>query len=387
MKTRGFGSVYQPRYKDRNMGQYRSSPTWWIAYYYRGVKRRESSHSANRVDALRLLRRRMEEMGRGRLIGPDAERISFEDLATMVLDDYRVNSRKSIRRAEAAVKRLREFFGLSRAMDITGDRVAAYIRMRQENSAKPATIRYELAILKRMFTLAIRAEKLMQRPYIPSIEVRNTRSGFFEEPEFRAVLHHLPEHLRPLVEFDYLTGWRMGEILSLQWRQVDFQAETVRLEPGTTKNDDGRVFPFAKFPAMRVLLKHQRERTEALQRATGQIVSWVFHRDGKRIKYFRRAWVSACKKAGAPGRIRHDFRRTAVRNLERAGVPRSVAMKSIYRRYAIVSEGDLSEGVAKLAALHEAHMNLPSARITVPFPQAGSERTGKAQAKQGQVKA
>ena len=60
------------------------------------------------------------------------------------------------------------------------------------------------------------------------------------------------------------------------------------------------------------------------------------------------------------GRIPHDFRRTAVRNLERAGVPRSVAMKltghkteSVYRCYAIVSESDLAEGVTKLAALHQ----------------------------------
>jgi Phage integrase family len=57
--------------------------------------------------------------------------------------------------------------------------------------------------------------------------------------------------------------------------------------------------------------------------------------------------------------IPHDFRRTAVRNLERAGVSRSVAMKlvghkteSIYRRYAIVSQRELAEGVAKLAQLH-----------------------------------
>ncbi|MBI3028908.1 MAG: tyrosine-type recombinase/integrase [Candidatus Rokubacteria bacterium] len=71
---------------------------------------------------------------------------------------------------------------------------------------------------------------------------------------------------------------------------------------------------------------------------------------------FRRAWKSACKKAGVPGRIPHDFRRTAVRNLERAGVPRSVAMRMVghkteamYRRYAIVDETMLREGAEKYA--------------------------------------
>ncbi len=82
----------------------------------------------------------------------------------------------------------------------------------------------------------------------------------------------------------------------------------------------------------------------------------MFHRQGALLKSWRRAWLSACKRAGLD-RIPHDFRRTAVRNLERAGVPRSVAMQlvghkteSIYRRYAIVAEADLRDGAAKLAA-------------------------------------
>src|SRR5262249_1155852 len=161
----------------------------------------------------KLLRRRMEEMGRGRLIGPDAEKVSFDNLARMLTDDYRTNSRKSIDRAEDAIEHLRKFLGPSRALDITSDRVFSYIRPREEENAKPATIRYETSILKRMFTLAIRADKLIQRPYIPSIEVRNVRTGFFEEPEFRTVLTQLSEYLHPVAEFAYLTGWRKQEIL------------------------------------------------------------------------------------------------------------------------------------------------------------------------------
>ena len=76
-------------------------------------------------------------------------------------------------------------------------------------------------------------------------------------------------------------------------------------------------------------------------------------------------------------KLLHDFRRTAVRNLERAGVPRSVAMKltghkteSVYRRYAIVAEGDLAEGVAKLAVLHQALGDAP--RTVVPLAASGT---------------
>ena len=86
-----------------------------------------------------------------------------------------------------------------------------------------------------------------------------------------------------------------------------------------------------------------------------RIVPLIFHRNGKRIRDLRRAWDSACTAAGCPGRIPHDFRRTAVRNLERAGVPRSAAMamvghktESIYRRYAIADSGVLREAAAKI---------------------------------------
>ncbi|MEO5656466.1 MAG: tyrosine-type recombinase/integrase [Nitrospiria bacterium] len=127
--------------------------------------------------------------------------------------------------------------------------------------------------------------------------MRNTRSGFFEEPEFRAVLGHLPDYLRPLIEFCYLTGWRIGEVLPLTWRQVDFPAGTLRLEPGTTKNDDGRMFPFAALPPLADLLTAKRERTALIERESAQVIPWVFHREGRPIRDFRTAWKSACKAA------------------------------------------------------------------------------------------
>jgi integrase len=169
-------------------------------------------------------------------------------------------------------------------------------------------------------------------------------------------MRHLAEHLRPIALTGFFTGWRRGEILSRQWRHVDLKSGWLRLEGCDAKNGTGREFPLSALPELHVLMLEQRERVSAIE-ATGRIVPWVFTGPtGSPVIDFRKAWRKACLKAGKPGLLFHDFRRSAVRNLERAGVSRSVAMaitghetESVYRRYAIVDAAALQEGVAKLA--------------------------------------
>lgn len=108
---------------------------------------------------------------------------------------------------------------------------------------------------------------------------------------------------------------------------------------------------------MRELLAAQKTITKAIEAEKQMKIPWIFHRDGKQIKYFRRSWKTACKKAKLGDRIPHDFRRTAVRNLTRLGVPRSVAKyltghmtDSVFERYDITSEADLKEAAKKMDA-------------------------------------
>ena len=129
------------------------------------------------------------------------------------------------------------------------------------------------------------------------------------------------------------------------------------LEPGTTKNAEGRWLPYELLPELATVIDEQWTAHERLRKA-GVICPWVFHREGTPITAFRKAWHAACTTAGVPGKIPHDFRRTAVRNLVRAGVPDSIAMKitghkmrSVFDRYDIVNEADLRDAVGKLAAL------------------------------------
>ena len=259
---RGTGRVFQTTYRDLKRGTWKKTRVFWIAYWHQGKEHRESSHSTRRPDAVRLLKKRLGEMGSGQFLGPDADKTTFDDLERIVLDDYHVNARKTKRRAEGCLKNLRARLGHLRARDLTLDRLNGYVAARLDDGVRPATIQSELAILNRALHLAERAGKA-RRPPFPILRVSNVRSGFFESDAFRAVLAALPAAIQPLVEFAYHTGWRLGEILPLTWRQIDLKAGIIRLEPGTTKNDEGRSFPFRALPALAALIERQREVTTA----------------------------------------------------------------------------------------------------------------------------
>ena len=364
------GSLYRPKYPPEGWkyrdakaaGLLKESATWWIKYRDAlGVLRRESSGTEKETEAKRLLKQREGAAVEGRVIVPRAEKITVAELAEALKADYKANARKSADRLAFSLAHLLPAFGPRLAMQITSTDVTAYSAKRLEAGAAPGTVNRELAALKRMFSLAVKGERLQRMPYILMLTENNARRGFFEREQFAAVCRRLPAYAQPAATFAYLTGWRLkSEVLPLQWRQVDFKAGVVTLDVGSTKNKDGRTFPM--IPELRGVLEAQRVATEALQKKTGAIIPWVFHwtKRGRPLKGFMKSWRQACLDAGLPGRIPHDFRRTAVRNLERAGVPRSTAMamvghktESIYRRYAIVDEVMLREGAAKLAAYSE----------------------------------
>ncbi len=200
---------------------------------------------------------------------------------------------------------------------------------------------------------------MLRLPMIHKLKEASPRQGFFEPEQYQAIRRHLREDLQVAVSLAYSFGWRVpSEVLTLTLAQVDLRAGTLRLEPGTTKNEEGRLVYLT--PELRSLLTAQIERVRALERELGRIIPYLFpHLDrphrGTRIKNFWNAWTTACKRAGAPGMLRHDFRRTAVRNLVNAGVPERVAMtitghrtRAVFDRYHIVSPGDLQEAARKL---------------------------------------
>ena len=332
----------------RGLGRvFKRGEIFWISYCHRGREYRETTRSNRESDARRLLKKRLGEIGRGKLVGPTEERVTFEDIASDYLRDHTLKGGRSIRQANPRVAHLRRYFGLDRAVDITTARIRVYMEARLEEGATPATVNRDLAALGRMFSLAVQAVRLNARPHIPRLPEGQPRQGFLEYSEYLSIRAHLPPTYQDVLDFGYYSGWRRGEIVKLEWKDVDRGAGVIRLRPELSKNKDGRVL------ALSSLLRDLIERRWQ-SRALGCL--FVFHVNGRPVGDWRKSWKRACEAAGLPGKLFHDLRRTVVRNLVRAGVPERVAMsvtghktRSVFDRYNIVSESDLKQATARLA--------------------------------------
>jgi integrase len=247
---------------------------------------------------------------------------------------------------------VRDHFGDWRALDINFRAIEAYITKRREEKKSNATINRELELLRRALRLAHDRQLLPSIPKVRVLRENNTRQGFFERPDLEAVVAALPDSLRDFTRFAYLTGWRKGEIISLKWTDVDRDAGAIRLRPEAAKTGRGRTVMLEGDLAE--LIDRRWELRLFEKHGNVRVTELVFHRAGKPVGDFKKAWATACRTAGVPDKLFHDLRRTAARNMVRAGVPERVAMavtghvpRSMFDRYNIVSEDDLRMAAQK----------------------------------------
>lgn len=336
---------------------FRRGRVWWIAYSGPGVdgnakEIRESSGSDSEAGAKKLLRERLREVANHRqgvraFSGPRSERLTIEDLLDSLKGDYQRREIKSLRRTMNHASPIREFFGHYRAVSVTSDLVREYVTIRKTAGRSNAKINRELEVLSAAFNLAMKEERLARKPRIPHLTENNARKGFFEPNEHAAILAHLPAPMDDIARFAYICGWRKDEIRTLRWENVDREAKEVRLFD--SKNGEGRAVAlhdegWAIFERLWVGRQFETKHGTALS-------EYVFHVNGRPLNesVFTRTWARARAKAGdaVKGRIFHDYRRTAARNMIRAGVPQAIAMAitghktdSMFRRYNIVSADD-----------------------------------------------
>jgi integrase len=324
----------------------------------------------------------------------DTRRLTYEELREAFYQDYVVNGRKSLRHdAQGSprldkVVRLDGFFEGYRAVEIDADLIRKFIADQQGRGLSNGSINRSVSALRRMFYLAKEDGKLRDVPTFPMVKEARPRQGFFEREQYERLFAKLPDYLRLPFSIGYFSGMREGEILGLEWPQVDFLHSVIRLRAGETKNDEAREVPIV--PQLRALLVAQHAR-----RQTG--CDYVCCRlDPKghavQVQQFRKAWYSACIRAGLgrmvpvtdpetgetlcakrqdrpngkakpkmsyEGAIFHDLRRSGARALVHAGIPEKVAMqiggwktRSVFDRYSIVSPKDVAEAGRKLEAFH-----------------------------------
>ena len=344
------------------------------------------------MEASAFLRTILEGVDRG-VPSADLTNFHYADLRKMYLSDYAEAERKSLKTNVTTdevyvcgLKWLDKFFGYENEGDkgrkvihITVDQIDAFKAERKAAGAANGTINRALAALRRMFTLARDKGKLQFAPAIKMLpEPKQPRHGFLEIEDYEKLynvlgvevrnattgrISHPFAYVQPLLQIGFYTGMRLGEIVNFKWSNIDLNDNVIRLAKGTTKNDEARFIPMIDgLPEMFQSLK--RKNPEAGEN------DLVFRgSDGKKaIGNFTKAWQISCVKAGIKtktngqeivshfdagsyhGFLFHDLRRSAIRNLIRAGVNQTVAKKisghktdRVFERYDITSTEDLTD--------------------------------------------
>jgi integrase len=194
-------------------------------------------------------------------------------------------------------------------------------------------------------------------PRFPKLSEDNARSGFLNRPQFDVLYSHLPDDLKDFALFLYITGWRRGAVASLEWSDV--RDGNIYLRGVHSKN--GKPYYVPIIGELAGLIERCKE-ARSLETPQGIVLSnLVFHRGGEAIVEFRKAWRTATKKAGCPGILAHDMRRSAARNLLRSKVNKDVVKMiggwktdSMLSRYNIVGEEDVIDAMEKLTQYSEA---------------------------------
>jgi integrase len=345
---------------------YKRGDIYWIRYRKNNKNLFESSKSEKKSVANELLKKREGRIVEGLDPGAGYDKLTYEALRKNLINDY-IENNKKVERLNASLKHLDNYFSGFKINHIVTKEIKAYRTMRLNEGASNGTINRELAALKRIFNLGREDGMVDSVPHIPMLSEGDARKGFFEHDEYLELLKNLPAEIRSVVTFAYHTGWRKNEVVNLTWDKVDLKARTIYLLPEEVKNKDGRLIYMDDEIYNMLRLQNIKKHKDC---------NYVFHRDGQPIKDFRGAWKKACQDAGLSGKLFHDFRRTAVRNLTRSGVQETVAMKftghktrNVFDRYNITNEDDL-----KMAAnRHSEYLRNKSVTKTVTIDENNKE--------------
>jgi integrase len=330
-------------------------------YYYsfydlNGKQVRRSSKSKLKAVAIEMLQDAREQLRQGIEVS-SVRKTKYEEIRALLVADYVASGRAMLDSDEFLIagrrgllKPLDNYFAGMKVASITTDVLRRFSEQRMAQGVAGPTVNRNLALLRRMFNLAKLEGKVSSVPHFPMHKESKPRQGFLERHEFEKLRAAMPESLHPALTFCYESGCRTGAMEKVIWPWVDTDAQEIHFPPGVLKNGEPLVVPLSN--ELVAMLKRK------------------FRGDGRVFvtKNFRREWNRACaqtgfgKKTGKEwyqykGLIPHDLRRSAARNLVRAGVDMTTAMKitghrtlDIFLRYNIVSTVDLHEAMEKVTS-------------------------------------
>jgi integrase len=310
---------------------------FWIAYHDGHSKEiRESTKSTDEAKAKQLLEFRLKQVSKAQIDDtpftvPKARRMTVEQALLEFRTHYELH-KLWCEKLHSTWKIVKAEFGPRRVEHITKGVIEAYqLRCKTDGFAN-ATINRRVGLLLRAIKLAE-----LTAPRVKKLPELNARQGFFEVWEVRRVIAHLPEDLGDAILFCFLSAWRRGEVLGLTWS--DLMGDVIMLPADRSKNRQPRQLPLTG--ELSELIDRRRKL------ANGPL---IFHLTDSpnRVGDFRKAWKTACKLAGVPGRLVHDLRRSSIRDAVRGGTPERIVMqksghktRAVFDRYNIVSEADL----------------------------------------------
>ena len=240
-------------------GLYRRGRIYWIKYYINGRAIRESTRTDKFSDAKRMLDERKGRAAIGVATPRRVDRIRYDKIAADLLRHYQTTGCRDAYEANSRLKRLSPSFTKRRVVDIDAPLVSQYVQMRQAQGVSNGTVNRELEVLQKMLKLAYEHSKVLRIPVIHMLKEADPRKGFFEPTQFESVRRQLRPDLQVAATIAYTFAWRtQSEVITLTLSLVDVDAWTLRLDPGTTKNDDARVVYLT--PELKTMITAQVER-------------------------------------------------------------------------------------------------------------------------------